>query len=91
MTKTELIQKIAIDTGQTAIKTKATIDSLLRLTTEALSEGEKVSFHNFGTLHPWQQTERMARNPKTNVPLKITSRVSVKFRPGVKLLNELNK
>lgn len=47
-----------------------------------------ISFRN---LHPWKQTSRPARNPKTGEPVIIAPRTSIKFRAGIKLLEDLNK
>ena len=91
MTKTELVQRIAEDTGQKATQVKRTVEALLGIVSDTLNEGSEIRFHNFGALHPWIQIERMARKPKTGVAVKIPRRVSVKFRPGTKLLKVLNK
>lgn len=91
MTKTELIKKVTDDTGLPVTQVKKTVESLLLITTQTLNGGDEVRIHSFGTLHPWLQNGRMARNPKTGVAVKISPRVSVKFRPGKALLNELNK
>ncbi|MCD8243437.1 HU family DNA-binding protein [Parabacteroides distasonis] len=45
----------------------------------------------FGSFVPWQQSERLARNPKTGEEVMITPRVSVKFKAGSDLLKELNE
>ena len=91
MTKTELIKKVADDTGLAVTQVKKTVESLLLIMTQTLSNSDEICIQNFGTLRPWLQNGRMARNPKTGVAVKISPRVSVKFRPGKRLLNELNK
>ena len=91
MRKDELIQRISEDTGLKKDLVKMTIESLLRITTEALGNGEEIRFHNFGALSAWQQVGRPARNPKTGTPVMLTPRVSVKFRPGRLLLKALNE
>lgn len=91
MTKSELIQSIANDTGQKVSQVKRTVEAFLRIASDTLNEGDEVRFHNFGVLLPWLQTKRMARNPKTGTAVKITPRISVKFRPGKLLLKALNK
>ena len=70
---------------------KAVINSFIENATEAFLEGDQVVFQGFGTLLPWQQTERPARNPQTGEPVMIKPRMSVKFRAGSDLLKALNK
>lgn len=91
MKKSELIERIAMDTGLKESSIKMTLESLLRVATDALDNGEEVRFHNFGALLPWKQTARLARNPKTGAPVMLTPRISVKFRPGKLLIKTLNE
>ena len=91
MDKSKLIEQIAADTGMKKTVVKAVINSFIENATEAFQEGDQVVFQGFGTLLPWQQTERPARNPQTGEPVMIKPRMSVKFRAGSDLLKALNK
>ncbi|RHU29024.1 MULTISPECIES: HU family DNA-binding protein [Parabacteroides] len=91
MNKSKLIEQIAADTGMKKTVVKAVINSFIENATEAFLEGDQVVFQGFGTLLPWQQTERPARNPQTGEPVMIKPRMSVKFRAGSDLLKALNK
>ncbi|MCL3854642.1 MULTISPECIES: HU family DNA-binding protein [Parabacteroides] len=91
MNKNELIQYVTEDTGLKKKDVKAVLQSILQASTNALQQGEPVTMIGFGTFHPWQQTARPARNPKTGEPVMIAPRKSVKFRAGIKLLEDLNK
>lgn len=91
MNKNELILQVAEDTGFKKKDVKAVLDSILRTTTAALQKEEPVVMIGFGTFHPWKQTARPARNPKTGEPVMIQPRTSVKFRAGSDLLGDLNK
>ncbi len=91
MNKSKLIEQIAADTGMKKTVVKAVINSFIENATEAFQEGDQVVFQGFGTLLPWQQTERPARNPQTGEPVMIKPRMSVKFRAGSDLLKALNK
>ena len=91
MNKSKLIEQIAADTGMKKTVVKAVINSFIENATEAFLEGDQVVFQGFGTLLPWQQTERPARNPQTGEPVIIKPRMSVKFRAGSDLLKALNK
>lgn len=91
MNKKDLIEQIAIKTGIKQSMVKTIINSFIDQATETLKEGEQVVFQGFGTLTPWKQTERPARNPQTGEPVMIKPRTSVKFRIGTSLLKALNK
>ena len=90
MNKNELIERIATDTGLNRTSIKMTIESLLRVATDTLDNGEEVRFHNFGAILPWKQAGRPARNPKMGTPVMLSPRTSVKFRPGKLLIKVLN-
>lgn len=91
MNKNELIQYVTEDTGLKKKDVRAVLQSILQASTNALQQGEPVTMIGFGTFHLWQQTARPARNPKTGEPVMIAPRKSVKFRAGIKLLEDLNK
>ncbi|RHJ91661.1 HU family DNA-binding protein [Bacteroides sp. AM07-16] len=59
------------------------------LTSELQQEGS-IILQGFGTFLPWEQSERLGRNPKTGTPCMIRERVSVKFKPGKYLLDAIN-
>lgn len=56
----------------------------------ALSEGEPISFQQFGTFAPWYQPARPGRNPQNGDPHPIPARTSVKFKAGKGLLEKMN-
>lgn len=91
MNRSELINKIVDETGYKKSDIHDILCRATYLVAQSLEEGESVSLQNFGTFLPWKQTERPGRNPRTGVSCTIASRTSVKFRPGKKLLEQLNK
>lgn len=91
MNKKELIKQVAMDTNMPAIVVKNILESILSNMTTALQEGDTVSFLGFGSLRPWQQKGRPARNPKNGDTVMFQPRTSVKFRIGIELLKEMNK
>ncbi|WP_288205463.1 HU family DNA-binding protein [uncultured Parabacteroides sp.] len=91
MNKNELIQYVTEDTGLKKKDVRAVLQSILQASTKALQKDEPVTMIGFGTFHPWKQTSRPARNPKTGEPVMLAPRTSVKFRAGLKLLKDLNK
>ena len=64
---------------------------MLQTLSEELENEKQIRISGFGCFSPWSQKERLARNPKTGVPVMIRPRMSVKFKPGSDLLKILNK
>lgn len=91
MNKNELIQYVTEDTGINKKEVKAMLESILRGFTKTLQQDESITIIGFGTLQPWKQTARPARNPRTGEPVMLKPRTSVKFRVSLKLLEDLNK
>ena len=70
---------------------RTVVNALPTVVAKGMREGESISMKGFGSFVPWQQSERLARNPKTGEEVMITPRVSVKFKAGSDLLKELNE
>lgn len=66
------------------------LNGCLEILGEHLADGETIVMQGFGTLHPWKQTSRIGRNPRTGKSCEILPRTSVKFKPGKMLLKRLN-
>ena len=79
MNRGELVQSLVV------------VNALPTVVAKGIREGESISMKGFGSFVPWQQSERLARNPKTGEEVMITPRVSVKFKAGSDLLKELNE
>lgn len=77
MNKNELIKEISRLTGVSSNKTSRIIDSLLKIITESVKEGNKVSLQRFGTFHTVTNASRLAYNISTG---------SVESRPVTKRL-----
>jgi len=82
MNKQELIAKIAKDTGSSKSGAAAAVASLLAGITKSLKKGDPVTFVGFGTFKTSQRKARIARNPQTGEPIKISKRRVVKFTAG---------
>lgn len=86
MTKTELVNKLAEDTGITKIAAAKAIESFTEGITQALQDGDgKISLVGFGTFKKVHRAARTGRNPQTGKEIKIEARDVVKFSPGKKL------
>lgn len=91
MNKQELAKQIACEMSVTITDAMRFINAFQNAVTTGLKRKELVTLYGFGTFWPWSQTERMARNPKTGKEVMIQPRASAKFKPGIYLLEALNK
>lgn len=87
MTKTELISKVAENSGQTKVATAAILESFTETVKASVKEGEKVSLANFGTFLKVERKERMGINPSTKQPLHIAAKSAPKFKPSKNFLD----
>lgn len=82
MNKSDLVGKIAKETGLTKSKAEAAFNSLTGSITKSLKRGRKVTIVGFGTFSVAKKKARMGRNPQTGAPIKIAARKVPKFSPG---------
>lgn len=90
MNRTDVVAKLAAKLGIDTCRSRQFLDALEEVLTESLEEDKTIQFQGFGTFVPWKQTERPGRNPHNGTPCLIAPRVSVKFKPGKFLLDNLN-
>lgn len=90
MNKQQLVNDLALNTGQTKSTSKKMLQALMEIITDQLQRGEEIHLYGFAVISRWHQTERPARNPKTGAPHTISERFSVKLKPGKQLLDKLN-
>lgn len=90
MNKAELIDALAEKAGLQKQEAKHVLESYVEIVTDCLVKKEEVVLVGFGTLTPREQTQRLARNPKTGEPVMIQPRTTVKFKPGKFLLEAIN-
>jgi DNA-binding protein HU-beta len=85
MNKTELIEKVAKETGESKAQTQRIIESTLGTIEHSLSTGEDVAVTGFGTWKVRHQGARNARNPRTGQPIVIPARRAPRFSAGSRL------
>ena len=84
MNKTELVEKIAKETGLTKKDTEAALKSFIEVVTNELSKSGEVSLIGFGTFTTAKRAARTGINPKTKEQIKIPAskfRLSSPFMP----------
>jgi len=82
MKKAELLAEVAKKTGLS----KTDVDNVMKATIEtiqeAVKEGKKVSFINFGSFELTSRAARETKIPKTDKIVKVPASKSVKFKVG---------
>lgn len=75
MEKSELVEKIARDTGMTKAKAEAALVSMLSAVTESLKDGDAVTLTGFGSFDVKHRAARVGRNPFSLKSSKIAASV----------------
>jgi DNA-binding protein HU-beta len=82
MNKQELIETIALETGETKATTTRFLDALINTVQAQVAAGEKVSLVGFGSFEAIGTAARNGRNPATGELLKIEATTRPRFTPG---------
>ena len=83
MTKTELVEKMAMDAGITRTAANKALNSFVDAVKKALKKKDgKVTLVGFGTFMKVRRKARTGMNPQTGKKIKIKARNAVKFKPG---------
>lgn len=85
MTKTQLIDAIAIDAGISKIQAKKSLEAFIKVTSASLKQGEKVQLVGFGSFSVVEKPARAGRNPRTGEAIEIAAHRVVKFKAGSEL------
>ena len=88
MTKIEFVDAVAKETEWTKKDSEESINAVIKVITNALVAGDKLSIIGFGTFEVVERAERQGRNPKTNETITIAACKAPKFKPA-KALKEL--
>lgn len=90
MTKAELIEAMASESGLTKADSKRALDAFISATTKALKKGDDISLIGFGSFKKVKRAARTGRNPKSGKEIKIAAKNVVKFKAGSGLSNSVN-
>ena len=82
MTKIEFIDAVAKETEWTKKDSEEAINAVIKVITNALVAGEKLSIVGFGTFEVVERAAREGRNPQTGESLMIKACKTPKFKPG---------
>jgi DNA-binding protein HU-beta len=82
MNKTELVAKIAEDSGLDKSSAERALKATLNAITDAVAVGEKVTLPGFGTFERRERAAREGRNPQTGETLRIAKSKVPAFKAG---------
>ncbi|MFI5295723.1 MAG: HU family DNA-binding protein [Thermodesulfovibrionales bacterium] len=91
MTKTELIEKIALGAGLSKADATRAFDATLDAVKAALKKGQKVTIVGFGTFGVTKRKARKGRNPRTGQVINIPAAKTPKFTAGKALKDAVKK
>lgn len=90
MTKTDLVNVVAAETGLKKKDAEAAVTAALCAVTEALKGGDKVQLIGFGTFEVKDVAARDGRNPKTGEAIKIEATKRPAFTASKTLKDAVN-
>jgi nucleoid DNA-binding protein len=85
MTKQELVDVIATQSGLNKAQAKAALEATLDSITAELKEGNKVVLTGFGTFEVRRRAARTGTKPGTTEKIKIAAKNAVGFKAGKEL------
>jgi DNA-binding protein HU-beta len=85
--KTELIESVAKQTGETKRVVGEVVDGLVGTIQKQVKKGDKVTLPGFGTFSRRQRAARQARNPQTGESIKVKAAKVPAFKAGAGFKN----
>jgi integration host factor subunit beta len=85
ITKKQLVEKISMQTGQTKVVTKETVQLFLDTITSELENSNRIELRDFGVFEVKKRAARVGRNPKTGETVQVPTRNVVTFKVGRKM------
>ena len=82
VTKKDLIEQVARDTGMKRVIVKRLVQSLLDNMILELGRGNRLEFRDFGVFETKERAPRVAQNPRTLESVKVPAKKVVKFKVG---------
>ena len=90
MTKSEMIDNVAQDTGMSKKDAETAVDSVLQTIQATLTRGGEVNFTGFGKFHVAERGARQGKHPRTGEPIEIAASRVPRFSAGAKLKQAVN-
>lgn len=92
MTKSELIERIALRLDQLPVKdVELAVKVMLDTMSDVLSHGERIEIRGFGSFSLHFRAPRTGRNPKTGDAVDLSGKYVPHFKPGKELRDRVNR
>jgi nucleoid DNA-binding protein len=85
MTKADLVETIASETGVSKTHTGVIVDGMIDAVCRALSEGRHIEIRGFGTFKVRERRARRARNPRSGTEVLVPAKLVPVFKPSKEL------
>ncbi|MFT7669432.1 MAG: integration host factor subunit beta [Planctomycetota bacterium] len=82
VTKKELVNRIAEETGQTKVVVKHILQRFLDNIIDELEKGNRLEFREFGVFEVRMRASRQAQNPRTLEKVTVPAKRVVRFKVG---------
>ena len=90
MTKTELVNQLAKETGLTKTSAQKALEAILAQTTKTLKKEGRFVLAGLGAFTVVKRAKKKGRNPRTGEPVTIKPHKAVRFRPAKVLKDAVN-
>ena len=90
MTKADLVEEIARDTGLSKKDTSVIVNLIIDNICKALAEGDKVELRGFGSFKVKSRNPRKARNPRTGDSVDVPAKLVPYFKASNELKTKVN-
>jgi DNA-binding protein HU-beta len=88
--KTEIVERIAFETGLPKAHAARAIEVAIDAMAEWLSAGDRVVIPGLGSFYTSDRPAREVRNPRTGELVSVRASRTVRFRPGKELKGSVN-
>jgi DNA-binding protein HU-beta len=89
--KTELVERIAFETGLPKAHAARAIEVIVDAMSEWLRAGERVAIPGLGSFYTSERPAREVRNPRTGDAVKVAASRTVRFRPGKEIKGAVSR
>ena len=91
MTKAELVNEIAKNTGIDKVTVLATVENFMEVVKDTLAENENVYLRGFGSFIVKERAEKTARNISKNTTIIIPAHNIPAFKPAKKFVEQVKE
>ncbi len=89
MTKSQLVEKLAVSADLTKQQSNEVLESLVRIVVEAVKQGDPVKIPGLGTFKKRETKARLGRNPQTGAEIQIPARTKAAFTVAKQFKDEV--